>query len=62
MKIEPDKRNRIPYTITITTQFELFMTKKEQDEGVDIPQDLIKQEVIKRIDAGDYEVQEDSME
>lgn len=62
MKTEPDKKNKFPYMITITTQFELFMTKKEEDEGVDIPQELIKQEVIKRLEAGEYDIQEDSID
>ncbi len=62
MKTEQDKRNCIPYMITITTQFELYMTKKEEDDGVDIPQELIRESVMKNIDDGNYDVQEDSME
>lgn len=62
MKTEPDKINRIPYSITVTLQFELFMTKKEEDEGIEIPQELVKQEVLKCIESGNYDVQEDSME
>ncbi len=62
MKIEPDKKNKLPYMITVTTQFELFMTQKEEGDGVVIPPELIKQEVTKRLETGEYDIQEDSME
>lgn len=40
----------------------VYMTKKEEDEGIEIPQELIQQETMKNISNGEYNVQEDSME
>ncbi len=61
MKSEPDKMNKIPYSVVLTTQFIVYMTKEEEDNGDEIPEDIIKQSVLENIENGEYEVQEECL-
>ncbi len=62
MKLEPDKKNKIPYSVTVTMQFQVYMTRKEEDNGTEIPVDLVKQAVLQAVENGECDIQEDSME
>jgi len=62
MKLKSDKKNKIPYSVIITTQFVVYMTKKEEDDGTEIPEKIIKEAVLENIESGNYEVQEDLVE
>lgn len=62
MKTEQDKRNNREYSITITIQFPLYLTKKEVEEGTEIPKKIISEEVMKCIENGEYDVNEEPME
>lgn len=62
MKLSPDKKNKIPYSITVTMQFPVYMSRNEEDDGAEIPEEIIKEGVLKAIENKEYDVQEDSME
>ena len=62
MKLKSDKKNKIPYSVTITTQFVVCMTQEEEDDGTEIPEKIIKKAVLENIESGNYEVQEDLVE
>lgn len=62
MKIKSDKKYSREYIITVTVQFPLYFSKKEEDEGTEIPHELIKSEVEKCINSEEYDISEEPME
>lgn len=61
MKLEPDNKHKIPYSATVTVQFELYMSKKEIEDGAEIPHELIVAGIVNRLGNKEYDVQEDEM-
>lgn len=62
MKAEQDKKYNKEYMITVTMQFPLYFSKKEEDNGTEIPHELIVSEVNKCLEAKDYSVEEENIE
>lgn len=61
MKVESDKKFNREYIITVTLQFPLYFSKKEEDEGTEIPYELIKSEVEKCVNSKEYDINEEPM-
>lgn len=62
MKMEEDKKYKTERMITVTLQFSLFMSKKECEDGTEIPHELVVAGVVEKLAGKEYDVQEDSME
>jgi hypothetical protein len=62
MKTEHEKRYKKEYMIMVNVQFPLYFSKKEEDDGVEIPHELIVSEVNKCLESKDYSIEEESTE
>ncbi len=62
MKLKPDNKYKIPYSVTVTMQFQIYVSREEEDDGTEIPVEIIKESVLKAIEDKEYDIQEDSME
>ena len=62
MKTEADKKYNKEYMIMISVQFPLYFSKKEEDEGEEIPHELVVSEVNKCLEAKDYSIEEENTE
>ncbi len=62
MKIEPDKKYKKEYMIMVNMQFPLYFSKKEEDEGIEIPHELVVSEVNKCLEAKNYSLEEEPAE
>ena len=62
MKIEADKKYKKEYMIMVSVQFPLYFSKKEEDEGAEIPHELVVSEVNKCLEAKNYNLEEENTE
>ncbi len=62
MKVEESKKYNREHIIIVTTEFNLYFSEDEEENGIEIPQKLIEKEVRNQIKQGNYDVQEESID